>query len=134
MFETRHSCAGCVCEKLSLLSLHKHNAVLGEFSHFGRCTAAAMCYNPPSTAGVAGASGRCEMRRQSRRLALELVNAQNRARYHPGCRVFDSALDLEASEVRKLTALMSHVHDISDAPELSVSGELYQGHCLLRGH
>jgi hypothetical protein len=74
------------------------------------------------------------MRRQSRRLALELVNAQNRARYHPGCRVFDSALDLEASEVRKLTALMAHVHDISDAPELSVSGELYQGHCLLRGH
>jgi hypothetical protein len=134
MFEARHSCAGCVCDKLSLLSLHKHNAVLGEFSYFERCAAAAMCYNPPSTAGVAGAAGRCEMRRQSRRLAFELVNARNRARDHVVGHAFDSALDLEASEVRKLTALMVLVHGISDAPELSVSGELYQGHCLLRGH
>ena len=92
-----------------------------------------MCYNSPSTAGVAGAAGRCEIRRQSRRLALDLVNARNRARDHVVGHVFDSALDLEASEVRKLTALMVLMHGIRDVPELSVSGEWYQGHCVLRG-
>jgi hypothetical protein len=92
-----------------------------------------MSYNPPSTARLAGAAGRCEMRRHSLRLALELVNARNHARDHPGCRVFDSALDLEASEVRKLTAAMVLMHGNSDVPELNVSGELYQGYCVLRG-
>ena len=92
-----------------------------------------MCYNPPSTAGVAGAAGRCEMRRQSRRLALNLVNARNRARDHVVGHALDSALDLEASEVRKLTAAMVLVQGISYVPELSVSGELYLVHCVLRG-
>ena len=119
--------------EILVFSLHKHNAMRGEFSYFERYAAAAMCYNSLSTAGLAGAAGRSEMRRHSRRLALELVNARNRARDHPGCRVFDSALDLEATEVRKLTATMVLMHGVSDVPELIVSGELYQGHCVLSG-
>jgi hypothetical protein len=93
-----------------------------------------MCCKPPFTAGLAGAAGQCEMRRHSRGLALELVNARICARDHLGGRAFDCALDREASEVRKLTALTVLMHGISDVPELSVSGELYQGHCMIRGH
>jgi hypothetical protein len=125
VFETRHSFARRVCAKFSLFSLHKHNAVRGEFSHVRCCAAVVICYKPPSTAGLAGTADRCEKRRHFRRLALELVNARNCAHHHPVGRAFDSALDLEACKVRKLTAVMVPMHGISDVPELSVSSDLY---------
>ena len=83
---------------------------------------------------------RSRQRRRSMRNAAPLsetgaglVNARNRACDHVVGHAFDSALDFEASEVRKLTALMLLMHGISDASELSVTGELYQGYCVLRG-
>ena len=105
----------------------------GEFSYFRRCAAAALRHNPPLTTRVAGVAGGRDMRRHSQRFVLELVNARNRDRDHPGGCALESARDPEATEVRKLTALRMLMRGIIGGCVFRISVELYGGYCVLGG-